>query len=188
MRATGDATLVQLASLGSVLASIEGALSMGGHNIPSIDLTLYNVRIVLLSRVGDGRSRQACSCDGEEFRKMDHFEQARYELVVCERLDSWPQRPGFISHRSPLTRVILKGSPICNTRYYSRYCILHSLALSGSKHGASSTQACLAPRQQLMKAGGWQSLLHELIQFREDRLGQTNHHSSIGNKFRHFPI
>lgn len=77
MRATGDATLVQLAGMEAVLASIEGALSMGGHDIPGMDLTLHNVRIVLFSRVSDGRSRQACSCDSEKFGKLDHCGQGR---------------------------------------------------------------------------------------------------------------
>jgi hypothetical protein len=97
LRATGDATLVQLVGVEGVLASIEGALSMGGHDIPGMNLTLHDMRIMLFARVGDGRSRKACSCNSEEFGKLDHVEQARNELVVSERLDSWPRRPGFIS-------------------------------------------------------------------------------------------
>ena len=81
LRATGDATFVQLASVERVLAGIEGSLSMGGHDIPGVDLTLHNVGIVLFSWVGDGRSRQACSCNSEEFGKLDHSEKARNDWV-----------------------------------------------------------------------------------------------------------
>lgn len=77
IRATGDATLVQLARGGRALASIEGSLSVGRHGVPGMDLMLQGVGIVLFSWVGNGRSRQAGSCNSEEFGKLDHFEQGK---------------------------------------------------------------------------------------------------------------
>lgn len=50
---------------------------MGGHGVPGMDLMLQGVGIVLFSWVGDGRSRQAGSCNSEEFGKLDHFEQGK---------------------------------------------------------------------------------------------------------------
>lgn len=105
---------------------------------------------------------------------------------------SWLREPGFISLRNNFVlpgRVFFwNGNSTFNERDSRPIRIFNGLDLSGSKSGASPTQACLAPRQPFTKTDGGKSVLHELILLRKDRPGLTNGRPLIGNKSPAFLI
>ena len=73
-RATGNATLVQLPRVQGAFATTKGALGVSSHGITGMDLPLQDMRIMLFAWVGDGGGGQACSCNSEEFGKLNHCE------------------------------------------------------------------------------------------------------------------
>lgn len=66
-RTTSHIALVQLPCVQRALTATEGALGCCSHGITSVDLSLDDTRVVLLSRVSNSQGSQTSCSNGKNF-------------------------------------------------------------------------------------------------------------------------